>query len=300
VAAGHGDHHGRGGHHVAQTFTYALPGTDVFPEGVHTFGRFFYVTSTTDGTVFRGVVGSRTSAKVFLPGRQNGRTIGVGIEATRDLLIVAGGDTGRVFVYDRSSGRFLGSHFNGLTSGTFINDIAVAPNGDVYATDSAQQDVVYRIPARQVRGSSTLDVFASFSSVDPTGAFNANGIVVTSHGRYLIVVQSDTGLLYRVSTRTGAIRRINLGAATLTNGDGLEIKGHTLYVVRNSPEVVAKVRLNGRLTRGALVEETTDPTFQLPTTAALDRGRLLVVNSQFDQRGADPVEPFTVSSIKRP
>jgi Cu-Zn family superoxide dismutase len=272
----------------------------VFPEGVDTFGRFFYVTSTTDGSVFRGVIGSRTSARVFLPGRQDGRTIAVGIEATRDLLIVAGGDTGRVFVYDRSSGRFLGSHFNGLTSGTFINDIAVAPNGDVYATDSAQADVVYRIPARQVRSSSNLNVFASFSGLDPAGAFNANGIVVTPGGRYLIVVQSDTGRLYRVSTRSGAIRQIDLGGTALTAGDGLEIQGHTLYVVRNSPEVVAKVRLNGEFTRGAPVEETTDPTFQLPTTAALDRGRLLVVNSQFDQRGADPVEPFTVSSIKRP
>jgi hypothetical protein len=28
--------------------------------------------------------------------------------------------------------------------------------------------------------------------------------------------------------------------------------------------------------------------------------RLLVVNSQFDKRGGDPVLPFTVSSIRRP
>jgi hypothetical protein len=153
----------------------------VFPEGVDTFGRYFYVTSTTDGTVFRGVIGRDEVAEVFLPGREDGRTTAVGIEATEDLLLVAGGGTGMLFVYDRQTGEFLGAHSNGLSSGTFINDIAVAPNGDVYVTDSAQ-DVVYRVPEDEVGEGAPLEVFASFAGIDPRGAFNANGIAVTNNG----------------------------------------------------------------------------------------------------------------------
>lgn len=290
---------GKGRERAARTTTYALPGQDVFPEGVDTFGRYFYVTSTTDGTVFRGVIGRDEVAEVFLPGREDGRTTAVGIEATEDLLLVAGGGTGTLFVYGRQTGEFLGAHSNGRDTGTFVNDIAVAPNGDVYVTDSFQ-DVVYRVPADEVGEGSPLEVVASFVGLDPVGGFNANGIVITNNGEYLVVVQSDTGALYRVSTDDGGIRRIDVAGGDLTAGDGLELQGRTLYVVRNSVELIAEVRLDGRLRDGRVVEQVTHESFMFPTTAALDRGRLLVVNSQFDQRGGDPVEPFTVSSVKRP
>ncbi len=46
------------------------------------------------------------------------------------------------------------------------------------------------------------------------------------------------------------------------------------------------------------MQTVTDPSFRFPTTAALAQGRLLVVNSQFNNR-TSPVD-FTVSSIKRP
>jgi Cu-Zn family superoxide dismutase len=48
------------------------------------------------------------------------------------------------------------------------------------------------------------------------------------------------------------------------------------------------------------VSSTNDPSFIYPTTAVIARGRLLVVNSQFNNRGGTPVLPFTVSSIRVP
>ena len=83
----------------APSFTYTLPGAAVFPEGVTARGRTFYVSSTTDGTIFRGRL-DRPAAEVFLPGNQDGRTTAVGLEAARGWLFVAGGATGQVFVYD--------------------------------------------------------------------------------------------------------------------------------------------------------------------------------------------------------
>jgi hypothetical protein len=294
VAGGYGS----GDERSSRTITYTLPGEDVFPEGVDTYGKHFYVTSTSTGDVFRGRLGDRDSAKVFLPGGKHGRTVAVGIEATDDLLIVAGGDTGKVFVYDRDSRKLRGLHSVRGAAATFLNDVAVTRNGDVYVTDSAR-DVVYRIDDDDVTDRSRMRVFASFVGVDPAGPFNANGIVAAGK-RYLIVVQSDTGNLYRVSTRDASIRRVDLGGATVTAGDGLELKNRTLYVVRNSVEIITEVKLSKNFTRGRIVSETTDPTFQFPTTAALHHGRLLVVNSQFDQQGGNPVEPFTLSDITAP
>ena len=292
--------YGGGGEGESSSFEYTLPGVDVFPEGVDTSGRYFYVTSTTTGEVFRGELRDADSAEVLLPGGEDGRTTAVGIEATDDLLLVAGGGTGILFVYDRSSADLLGRHTVPGDAATFLNDIAVTRAGDVYVTDSPR-DVVYRIDEDDVRSDSELEVFAELASLDPVGAFNANGIVAARGGRYLIVVESDTGNLFRVSTSDASVIPIALDDdATVTAGDGLELKGRTLFVVRNSVGVITELRLGARLETGRIVGETTDPTFRFPTTAALEGGRLLVVNSQFDQRGGNPEEPFTVSSIRRP
>jgi Cu-Zn family superoxide dismutase len=291
----------RGGGDDSSTITYPLPGTSVFPEGVDTFGRYFYVTSTATGNVFRGRIHDPHSAELFLPGGQDGRATALGIEATDHLLLIAGGPTGTVFVYDRRSGDFVSSHKVPTGTPAVLNDLAVAPNGDVYVTDS-QTDIVYRIDEGDVEDSTPLRVSTKLADFDPVGAFNANGIVSARGGRYLIVVETDTGRLFRISTRGASVAPIDLAGATVTGGDGLEIKDRTLYVVRGTAGVITKVRLNDSFTSGRVVSETTDPTFRFATTTALDRGRLLVVNSQFDKQvpGAVPEEPFTVSSIPRP
>ncbi|MDP9377209.1 MAG: hypothetical protein M3P40_06505 [Actinomycetota bacterium] len=168
-------------------------------------------------------------------------------------------------------------------------------NGDVYATDSAEPNL-YRIPADASKGTETI-VYPDFN--DAPGAFNANGIASVD-ARTLVFVNSSNGRLYRVDTVRERIRAIDLDGRPVTFGDGLERVGRTLYVIRNRVERIAKIRLGRHARSGRLVSQTTDRTFRFPTTADTARGRLLVVNSQFDRRGGDPVLPFTVSSIRRP
>ena len=276
------------------SFTYTLPGDRVYPEGIAVTRsqKRFFVTSTTDGTIFRGSVKGR-SASVFLPGGEDGRTTAIGIETRGGRLYVAGGNTGSVFIYDVSSRDLVRRVDTG--EGGFINDLAVMRNGDVYVTDSLRPNL-YRIPADASQPVETIE-YPDFEA----GAFNANGIAAID-ARTLVFVNSTTGRLHRVDTRTERITTVDLGGATLTNGDGLELRGRTLYVVRNQQELIAEVRLSRRARTGRLVSQTTDRTFRYPTTADTARGRLLVVNSQFDRRsaGEDPELPFTVSSIRRP
>ena len=130
-----------------------------------------------------------------------------------------------------------------------------------------------------------------------TSGFNANGIVVTPNGKYLIIAQTNARRLFRVAIATRKVAPIALGGQRV-NGDGLALLGHTLYAV--SGDRIAKIRLAADFSRGTVVSRTGDPSFDTPTTLALAGRRLLVVNSQFARRGKKSRLPFTVSSIPTP
>jgi hypothetical protein len=288
---------------------YVLPGDAVFPEGVvasQSSGRFF-VSSTTDGTIFRGHA-SVPTADAWLPGGQDGRTTAIGVELDRGgRLIIAGGGTGKLWAYDTRDSSLVGI-FDTIPGGSsFINDAAATRTGDVFATDSLRP-VISRIPTSALR-SGDGDTVAADPWLDLTGTpivytsgFNLNGIAATEDGKYLVVVQSNTGRLFRITIATREVREIALGGATVPAGDGIVLRGRTLWVVQNSLGRITEIRLDGKLTRGSVVGTTTDPSFEFPTTADILRGRMLVVNSQFDKRapGATPSLPFTVSSVRVP
>ncbi len=63
------------------------------------------------------------------------------------------------------------------------------------------------------------------------GVSNANGIAQTPDAKALLIVRSNTSLLFRVEPPTGVARQVNLGGLLLTNGDGLLVRGRTLYAV---------------------------------------------------------------------
>jgi Cu-Zn family superoxide dismutase len=281
---------------------YILPGDAVFPEGIafqDSTGNF-YVSSTTDGTILRGHF-KNEQAEVFLPGGQDGRTTAIGLKVDRhDRLFISGGGTGKVFVYDTKTKTLLASFSNNATP-TFVNDVIVTRDGTAYFTDSLSP-FLYKVTADK-SGQFSFERWLDFTGtalVYQTG-FNVNGIVATRNDKYLIVVQSNTGKLFRITIATKEVVEIDLGGATVTAGDGLLLRGTALYVARNSAGIIAKVRLSNNYTKGRVVSETTDPSFGFPTTIAYARNRLLVVNSQFDRRPTGtPVLPFTVSSIRIP
>src|SRR5919204_2770036 len=281
---------------------YILPGNRVFPEGIayqQGTGNF-YVSSNNDGTIFRGDVRDELTS-VFLPAGSDGRTSATGLKVDDDgRLFIAGAATGKIFVYDTRTGALLGQFDNNLAT-TFLNDIAIS-RGDAYVTDSLDP-TLYRVSIDE-QGQPHFEAWLDFRGtvfVYQPG-FNANGIVASPDGRYLVIVQSNTGKLFRVRIADQQVTQVDLGGATVTNGDGLVLQGHTLYVVRNANGLIAKVQLSGDFSSGRLVSSTSDPSFRFPTTAAIADGRLLVVNSQFDRRGPglEPVLPFTVSSIHKP
>ena len=256
---------------------YLLPQEARYPEGIAAENNSgtFYVSSAADGSIYRGNVSDK-QAKLFLPGGEDGRTQAAGMKLDDGPLNVAGGQTAKVFVYDTSDGDLI-RRFDAKGAG-FLNDLAIDPHsGDTFITDSFVP-ILWRVPADAVTNSPTpgeiepwLDLRGT--PIQYTTGFNLNGIVATPNGRYLLTVQSNTGNLYRIDIQTKQVTPVDLGGATLTNGDGLVLRGHTLYVIRNQ-EIITEVSLNGQFTSGRVEGSTSEPSLDFPTTGALVRGRL--------------------------
>ena len=291
---------GNGGALPAQ---YVIPGSAVFPEGIAYDQRTqtVFVSSTTNGAIFRGDAGDETLTP-FLAGGADGRTTAIGLDVDDEgHQWIAGGATGFVWVNDAASGALIARVSSG-SSPTFINDIAVDRNGVGYITDS-MSPVIYRVVPNGA-GGYTLERWLPLAGtpIVYTTGFNLNGIVVSPNGRYLYVLQTNTGRLFQIEIATKEIVQLDTGGALFPNGDGLWLHANSLYVLQNMQEIISELRLQQNQADATLVSQTTDPSFMFPTSLVIARGRMLVVNSQFDRRapGTSPVLPFTVSVIPVP
>lgn len=296
--------------------TYNLPGNTVFPEGITVDAdrSTFYVGSFADGTIFRGQLGEANASVYLQPGQdQRAAATGLNLDRTRNRLFVSGGPTGLAFVYDTTNGQLLGRFRTGVTPNpsqptTLVNDVAVLPNGDAFFTDSIIP-TLFRIPASAIgqgTGTQDLDPWLDFTSTafqyqygsDFLSSINANGIVASADGQYLLVVQTNTGKLYRITVATKQVTEVS--DVNIAGGDGLVLSQNTLYGVHQATPPVVRFTMASDLTSGTANPLSNLPTnLQAPTTAALVSNRLLVVNSQIDRllSNTAPTPPFTVTAI---
>ena len=68
----------------------------------------------------------------------------------------------------------------------------------------------------------------------------------------------------------------------LPDGDGILLKGKTLYVVRNDVDAVIVVELSPEFSSGEIVHVMNSPLFHQPTTIAVFGNALYVVNSHYE------------------
>jgi hypothetical protein len=264
------------------------------PEGIAIRGNTFYVGSIPTGAIYRGNLRTGQGA-VFIPGESGRAAIGLAID-NRNRLFVAGGPTGRAFVYSARTGALIRS-YTLATSPTFINDVAVTRTG-AFFTDS-QKAVLYRVAIGRggalATSAQTIPLTGDFQL---ESGFNANGIDATPNGRWLIIVQSNTGELFRVNPATGATIEISLGGESVPNGDGILLDGRTLYVVQNQLNRISVIRMNASLTSGRLVTRITDARFAVPTTIDEHGRRLYAVNARF---GSPPsTTDYQVVQVRKP
>jgi sugar lactone lactonase YvrE len=249
------------------------------PEGIAITNQTFYVGSIPTGAIYRGNLRSGNGA-ILIPAQAGRQAIGVESDG-KGRLFVAGGETGDGYVYNARTGTTISTYdFASGPDPTFVNDV-VATRGGAYFTDS-NRPVLYRVPLTRngEPGPTSQEVELSGDYVHG-GGFNVNGIDATKNGKWLVIVQSGTGKLFRVNPGTGVAREIDLGGTALTNGDGLLLDGRTLYVVRNQLNRIAVVRVAQNLLSGSVVRELTSTGFAVPTTIDDFGRRLYAVNARF-------------------
>lgn len=256
------------------------------PEGI-AIGRapVAYFGSLADGDIYR--VDLKTGSGQVVSEGPGTPSVGMKLDNC-GRLYVAGGAAGDARVIDTRSGDVLESH-QLATGTTFINDVALA-GGAAWFTDS-NNPVLYRLKNGQV---TAVPITGDF--VYEAG-FNANGISPTPDGRALLVVQSNTGELFRVGF-DGVSRQVALDSS-LVNGDGILLSGRTLYVVRNRDNLVAVLNLNRDATSATLETTATDPGFDVPTTVASFGNRLYLPNARFTTTPT-PTTEYTVVAIPKP
>jgi len=264
------------------------------PEGI-AIGRapYAYFGSRVDGDIYRASL--RTGRGRVISQGPGTQSLGLKID-DRGRLFVAGGSGGDARVIDTATGRVLRSYAL-QTVPSFINDVTLT-GGAAWYTDSTNP-VLFKLPlgrhgklpAAAVRVPLTGDIAYATGN-------NANGIAPTPDGRGLIIVQSNTGKLFRTSF-SGRTTEIDLGGESVPNGDGLWLRGSTLYVVQNRLNVIARIQLDRRATKGTLVSRTTDPHFDVPTTIAEYGKRFYLPNARFTTP-ATPETEYTAVGIRRP
>ncbi|AQZ64011.1 unnamed protein product [[Actinomadura] parvosata subsp. kistnae] len=262
------------------------------PEGVLTGpGPFAYVGSMADGSIYR--VDLRTGRGATFSKGPGTQALGLHADG-HGHLFVAGGTGGDLRILDARSGRPLATHR--LTTGAaFVNDITFA-QGAAWITDSTNP-VLYKLPLRGDRLPGPPVRIPLTGDMTYGSGFNANGITPTPDGRALLVVQSNTGDLFRVEP-SGATRRVDLHGETLAEGDGLLLHGRTLYAVQNRWNAVAVLQLNDDGTEARVVRRLRSERFDCPATVAAFGSRLYLPNARFDTTPT-PRTPYTLVAIPR-
>ncbi len=250
-------------------------------------GTTFYAGDLMTGDIYRGDIRDEET-ELFIDVSDFDAThraaVGMKADVRNDLLFVAGGATGKAYVYDTESGEPV-EDFT-LAAG-FINDVALTPDGAWFTNSAAGE--LYFVPVRwdgRLGDVETLTLKGPAAKLP--GAFNINGIAAADGGDVLIVAHSGFGKLFTVDPETGDSAAI--AGVDVPNVDGILVRGQTVWAVQNFLNRIVRIELSDDLSSGEVEHTITSKYFNIPTTVARFGDTLAAVNAQFNQ----PASPYEV------
>jgi sugar lactone lactonase YvrE len=152
-----------------------------------------------------------------------------------------------------------------------LNDLALAPDGTAYVTDSAT-GALWRLPPSKGAAPHALVAAGTLAG--------ANGVARAADGTLYVAL--NTGIA-RVEAATGAVARLAQPDELVSGGiDGLVWHEGDLFGVQNVPSPGRVVRLHlgqggTRIERLTLLQDHRHPAFATPTTGAIAGDRLHVI-----------------------
>jgi len=272
-------------HHKCAPASVPLP--DGFrPEGITSGpGTTFYAGSVGNGAIWRGNLRSGNGA-YLLPAAAGRSLRGLQYDARTGLVWAVGNDAAgsKIWAVNARTGAVLRAI--DVPGGGFLNDLVVTRTA-VWVTDS-RVDRLTRVALTAAGRPTTatpsyLPLTGAWPSTTSAG-LGANGIRRLADGQ-LVLNNSTVGGLFSVSTRTGAAMVIPVtGGNPLVSGDGLELRGGTLYDVRGSGTSTVTVLTLRRTSSGWKASsrgDITSPLLDVPSTVTLNHGALYAVNARF-------------------
>ena len=268
---------------------FTVPETDLIPEGIawDPASRSLYLSSTYRRKIVR--IDSLGRSSDFVREGQDGLwgVIGMRVDTARDVLWVASSDAGvempiramraeengrsGVFKFELSTGRLVKRYLMPTSGRHFLNDLVVAPNGDVYVTNTLGH-TIHRISAAD-----TLELFVRVPRYP-------NGIDLAPDGRSLVFAVS--GAIGKVDLRRKTVRLLETPEGHRARGGIDGLYAHRTGVITVQPSdtgrYVVRYRLDEGWNRilGSDVILGVHPKLEQPTTAVLVGDELfLVANS---------------------
>lgn len=273
--------------------TYVLDGDTNSPvgskfEGIGADERrgLFYVSEVTGGEIHRGSVRAAGTEQWIAGDGTDGRYTarGITVDDAGNVYIAGGPNgigTGRPDLWVYSPDGDLLAALRAPGDDVFLNDVAIGPDGAAYFTNSNDAQI-FRVADDGDGWTAGLWADATATIVRRAG-FNLGGIVLSADRTGFVVAQGNVGTMWRFDARTGDVRAIETGGAELVNADGLVRRGNRLTVVRNFSRMIATLEVSADGGSLVLLDQRASAADRVLTTAKTLRGRVLYVDSKFDE-----------------
>ncbi|SER26426.1 hypothetical protein [Arthrobacter sp. OV608] len=245
-------------------------------------GTTFYAGDLNTGDIYRGDIHD-SKAKRFINVPDGRMAVGMKADVSNDLLFVAGGATGKAYVYNTETRKTVKQY--DLASG-FINDVTLTEDGAWFTNSTSPE--LYFVPVGEHGdlGDSddvkTLKVSGKAAKPLKEGEFGFNGIASAEDGDTLIVAHTQHQALYTVDPETGKSHRIS--GPDLQFVDGILVKGHTVWAVQNMANRISRLELSRNLSSFHVEDVIKSKHFNIPTTVAKFGDTLAAVNAKFGKQ----------------
>lgn len=295
---------------AAQTTRIEFTAPDSYPEGIayDSTADVFYVSSVRTGTI--GKVDRQGNYSVLYSDNNLKSTFGMKIEPGQRRLWVCAGDPNysrfidsatyrkiaRLIAIDLTTGQktadidlarlFTGRHF--------ANDLTVDNEGNLYITDSFSP-VIYKVSA----GSTTPVLFAQNNWFGSAGV-GLNGIA-WHPGGFLLVANNGRGSVLKVDAKDPQrVTRVQV-RQFFPGADGLLIdaEGNLVLVQNKGVNRIFQLKSTDNWQTASVSAATASADmFSFPSTAALSRGQVWVMNAKLHELSDSSSVPSQKFSIQ--
>ncbi len=277
---------------ITSTPAFTVKEKDLIPEGIahDPVKNVFYLSSLNKYKIIE--TDPNGNAADFAVSRQDGLvpTVGMRVDPERRILWVCSNfgyprdtlekelfGTSGVFKYDLKTRKLIKKYMLPQKENHFLNDVALAPDGTVYFSDS-HVPAIYRIDPKTDK----IELFAQLSKY-----IYPNGITYSPDTRKLFVACADGVAV--ADTPTGKVSNLQHPGNCFIDGcDGLYYYKNSLIGVQNGvmPTRIIRMKLDEKQEKveDFTILECNNPDFAVPTTGVVVGDCFyLLASSQLDQ-----------------